>query len=72
MVIYLVYNSKELLESLILVINSKTNKQINIYEKMDLNVTWISYDIQQVLALVYGVFCEFVTFQLVSWVRCGT
>ena len=49
MVIYLVYNSKELLESLILVINSKTNKQINIYEeKMDLNVTWISYDIQQV------------------------
>ena len=48
MIIYLVYNSKELLESLILVINSKTNKQINIYEKMDLNVTWISYDIQQV------------------------
>ena len=24
------------------------------------------------LALVCGVFCEFVTFQLVSWVRCGT
>ena len=24
------------------------------------------------LALVYGVFCEFVTFPLVSWVRCGT
>ena len=24
------------------------------------------------LALVCGVYCEFVTFQLVSWVRCGT
>ena len=24
------------------------------------------------LALVYGVCCEFVTFPLVSWVRCGT
>ena len=24
------------------------------------------------LALVYGVYCEFVTFPLVSWVRCGT
>ena len=24
------------------------------------------------LALVCGVFCEFVTFTLVSWVRCGT
>ena len=24
------------------------------------------------LALAFGVFCEFVTFPLVSWVRCGT
>ena len=24
------------------------------------------------LALVCGVFCEFVTFPFVSWVRCGT
>ena len=24
------------------------------------------------LALVFGVCCEFVTFPLVSWVRCGT
>ena len=24
------------------------------------------------LALVCAVFCEFVTFPLVSWVRCGT
>ena len=24
------------------------------------------------LALVSGVYCEFVTFPLVSWVRCGT
>ena len=24
------------------------------------------------LALVFGVYCEFVTFPLVSWVRCGT
>ena len=24
------------------------------------------------LALVCGVFCEFVTFSLVSWVGCGT
>ena len=27
---------------------------------------------QTFLALVCGVFCEFVTFPLVSWVRCGT
>ena len=26
----------------------------------------------RLLALVCGVFCEFVTFPLVSWVRCGT
>ena len=25
-----------------------------------------------ILALVCGVYCEFVTFPLVSWVRCGT
>ena len=24
------------------------------------------------MALVCGVYCEFVTFQLVFWVRCGT
>ena len=24
------------------------------------------------LGLVCGVFCEFVTFPLISWVRCGT
>ena len=24
------------------------------------------------MALVCGVYCEFVTFPLVSWVRCGT
>ena len=24
------------------------------------------------LALVFGVYCEFVMFPLVSWVRCGT
>ena len=24
------------------------------------------------VALVCGVYCEFVTFPLVSWVRCGT
>ena len=27
---------------------------------------------KDLLALVCGVFCEFVTFLLVSWVRCGT
>ena len=25
-----------------------------------------------ILALVCGVYCEFFTFPLVSWVRCGT
>ena len=30
---------------------------------------WESADL---LALVCGVLCEFVTFPLVSWVRCGT
>ena len=33
---------------------------VNCWERADL------------LALVCGVFCEFVTFPLVSWVRCGT
>ena len=28
--------------------------------------------VADLLALVCGVFCEFVTFPLVSWVRCGT
>ena len=26
----------------------------------------------ELLALGFGVYCEFVTFPLVSWVRCGT
>ena len=33
---------------------------VNCWERADL------------LALVCGVYCEFVTFPLVSWVRCGT
>ena len=28
--------------------------------------------VRLLMALVCGVFCEFVTFPLVSWVRCGT
>ena len=35
-----------------------------------LEVTWSRES--DLLALVCGVFCEFVTFPLVSWVRCGT
>ena len=31
-----------------------------------------SWERADLLALVCGVFCEFVTFPLVSWVRCGT
>ena len=30
------------------------------------------WDRADLLALVCGVYCEFVTFPLVSWVRCGT
>ena len=30
------------------------------------------WETADLLALVCGVFCEFVTFPLVSWVRCGT
>ena len=30
------------------------------------------WEMADLLALVCGVFCEFVTFPLVSWVRCGT
>ena len=30
---------------------------------------WESADL---LALVFGVYCEFVTFPLISWVRSGT
>ena len=34
---------------------------------------WIPFTaIMWLLALVCGVYCEFVTFPLVSWVRCGT
>ena len=33
---------------------------------------WKTRTIIWLLALVCGVFCEFVTFPLVSWVRCGT
>ena len=29
-------------------------------------------EMADLLALVCGVYCEFVTFPLVSWVRCGT
>ena len=32
----------------------------------------ICWERADLLALVCGVFCEFVTFLLVSWVRCGT
>ena len=48
---------------------------------MHLNIIWIIYECvdprcenlpRYLLALVCGVFCEFVTFPLVSWVRCGT
>ena len=31
-----------------------------------------SWERADLLALVCGVYCEFVTFPLVSWVRCGT
>ena len=31
-------------------------------------ISWLSF----VVWLVCGVYCEFVTFPLVSWVRCGT
>ena len=33
---------------------------------------WSPSERADLLALVCGVFCEFVTFPLVSWVRCGT
>ena len=34
---------------------------------------WSPADLRaDLLALVCGVYCEFVTFPLVSWVRCGT
>ena len=42
---------------------------LSIYVKSDLVTCWERADL---LALVCGVFCEFVTFPLVSCVRCGT
>ena len=33
---------------------------------------YIYWERADLLALVGGVYCEFVTFPLVSWVRCGT
>ena len=36
------------------------------------NVSWLRAVWARLLALVCGVYCEFVTFPLVSWVRCGT
>ena len=41
-----------------------------LYVYMCFVVTW--WERADLLALVCGVFCEFVTFPLVSWVRCGT
>ena len=32
----------------------------------------VSWERADLLAPVCGVYCEFVTFPLVSWVRCGT
>ena len=40
-------------------------------EKLSLQYA-IRLERADLLALVCGVFCEFVTFPLVSWVRCGT
>ena len=40
---------------------------MSLYASVDM--CWEGADL---LALVCGVFCEFVTFPLVSWVRCGT
>ena len=34
--------------------------------------SWLSFVVSTVSLLVCGVYCEFVTFPLVSWVRCGT
>ena len=35
-------------------------------------VVYLCWERADLLALVCGVYCEFVTFPLVSWVRCGT
>ena len=37
-----------------------------------LSFTFCYWERADLLALVCGVYCEFVTFPLVSWVRCGT
>ena len=41
------------------------------FSKKNLN-SCLNAERADLLALVCGVFCEFVTFPLVSWVRCGT
>ena len=33
---------------------------------------YMCFERADLLALVCGVYCEFVTFPLISWVRCGT
>ena len=52
-----------------LVVNPHKKKVGQYSEVRVRKVCWERADF---LALVCGVFCEFVTFPLVSWVRCGT
>ena len=44
----------------------------NITSKQKIGISDNKLERADLLALVCGVFCEFVTFPLVSWVRCGT
>ena len=44
-----------------------------LYARLFICALWLAlWERADLLALVCGVYCEFVTFPLVSWVRCGT
>ena len=43
-----------------------------LYVSVRLCLVIVCWEMADLLALVCGVYCECVTFPLVSWVRCGT
>ena len=45
---------------------------MSLYASVYMCFVVICWERADLLALVRGVYCEFVTFPLVSWVRCGT
>ena len=50
----------------------QSSKKVKLQDIRDWCFVVTCWERADLLALVCGVFCEFATFPLVSWVRCGT